>query len=230
MLEKLQINIANWFEKISIKIKRRIKEKNLKSFLNKYNLEDSGKTIKKDLRFNPYEGTNILLVDELISSNVISKTDHIMDIGAGTGLFILYLAENGFNNLYGIEMDEILYKICVSNILKYKNISKNIPDVLEVRCENAINMSVNDEINCFYLFNTFYDMDTYSIWLENVKKSIDRKQRKVKIIILYPTVASMGAMRKCGWLQEKGRVVCKSQICHRCVNFIIYETSDYNKV
>lgn len=206
-----------------MKIKKKTAKKILSQFLQKYSLVDGKMQKKTDIRFNPYERTNLLLIDELIRSGEINKTDKIWDIGCGAGIFLIYLACKGFQNLYGIEIDPDLAELCKNNMIKFKD-QGHYEFSLDASCANALELPVDDTVSCFYLFNTFYDKDTYLKWLQLVKESLERKPRKIKIIFLYPTVASMGAARECNWLREKGRVLCKAQLCYQCMNFLIYES------
>lgn len=214
---------ANLFEKLSFKLKKHISKKVLNEFLKKYSLIDGKMQAKTDIRFNPYERTNLLLIDELIKSNEINKNDKIMDIGCGAGIFLIYLASKNFKYLYGIEIDQNLKNLCINNISNFKKLN-NYQYNITIILKNALEVDINNNINCFYLFNTFYDKDTYLYWLKQVKKSLMQKPRTIKIIILYPTVASMGAMRECSWLKEKTRIFSKFQYCYPCVHFIIYES------
>lgn len=223
MIEKFEIKIANLFEISARKIKKRIQKKKILDFCKKYGISDAKRTKKIDLRFNPYEGTNLYLIDELIKSNYISKDDVLIDVGCGAGLFLLYLLDAGYTNLQGLEFDETLYKILCSNLEIYKRRSKKTLEKFKLYNANAIEFDYDDKITVFYLFNTFYDKDTYLLWIKKVEVSFKRNPRNIKIIILYPTVASMGAMRETGWLMEKGRIICDAQTCYNCVHFIVYE-------
>ena len=219
MLDKIQIHIADLLDKKSIKIKKSLTKRNLQKFIQKYELTEIKKDKKVDLRFNPYECTNLYMIDALIESKEINTTDYILDIGSGTGIALIYLASKGFTNLFGIEHNKKLFDIAQNNLLK---IPKNMRHISFFN-EDALEFCIDDQITCFYLFNTFYDKNTYLDWLNRVKESLERNKRKIKIIILFPTVASMGAMRDQTWLIEKGRILCSKQVCYRCVNYVIYE-------
>lgn len=226
MFQKLLISIANMLEKAGRKIKKHIRKKNLKQFLLTYSLQDGKMQKKSDIRYNPYEGTNLLIIDQLVVSGEIEREDSILDIGCGAGIFLIYLASKGFKNLYGVEIDRNLYELCLKNIRNFEDRYAGGKPQIRVVHDNGVEYDIDDSINCFYLFNTFYDKETYMAWLNNVKRSLDRRFRKIKIIILYPTVASMGAMRACDWLIEKGRIICQAQTCYQCVNCLIYESAE----
>lgn len=222
MIEKILIEYAHWLERKARKIKKGLQRKRKEQFVKHFGLIELNNSIKKDIRFNPYEGTNLYLIDELIKERIITHDEKIVDIGCGTGIFILYLSYLGFDNLVGLEYDSELYNICVENLNRYKA-EQNKKINIEVYNQNALEYNYEPDCTCFYLFNTFYDKDTYEKWVDRVENSIRRTPRNVKIIILYPTVASMGAMRSRGWMKEKTRVLCKAQYCYNCMHFIVYE-------
>lgn len=223
-MNKLRLQLAIWMETKSNKIKRSVYRQTMREFLKKHSLQDGIVKPKKDVRYNPYEGTSLLLIDELIKSNEIKPNEKFVDIGCGAGIFMIYLAMNGFRRLKGFELDVDLYNICSKNIHTYLNETNEKPSELEVVHANAVESDMDDDASYFFLFNTFFDKETYCAWLNKVEESLHRNERKIKIIILYPTIASMGAMRERDWLRERGRVACKAQLCYRCVNFLIYES------
>lgn len=224
MIDSVLLKLAVTAENISIYLKRYLRRKYVNKFLVKYNLQDGKATKKSNIHYNPYEGTNVMLIEQLIQSGEIQRTDKILDIGCGAGIFLLYLADRGFQNLQGIEIDKGLLDVCRKNIIQYQNKSSISGQNIDVFQGDALAMDIDEDVNCFYLFNSFYDECTYLKWLEQVKASLHKKNRPIKIIVLFPTVASMGALKQCSWLREKTRVLCKAQLCHRCVYFLIYES------
>ena len=219
----IKIEVALLLEKIAKYIKTRECSRHNNKFLIRYGLIDSKPTQKTNIKYNSYESTNLYLIDALIKSKEILVEDKILDIGSGTGLFLLYLASKKFKYLYGFEIDYKLVDISIKNINKIKQYI-DINEI-DIKACDATEQKINDNINVIYMFNTFYDKDTYIELLKQIEESLQRNYRKLKIIILYPTIGSMGAMRTCNWLIEKGRVFHDSQVCGRCVNFLIYETS-----
>lgn len=225
MIDSVMIKYANALEMHARKIKKSIEEKRKKIFFKKYDFIDMKGKNKKDVRFNSYEGTSLGLIKSLINSGVISKNEKIIDIGCGTGMFIVYMANHGFTDLTGIEYDWELFHICKKNIDSYRN-HGGLSEKIEITYANALEMEYDDDITCYYLFNTFYDKDTYVEWMRKVEDSLIKRPIKIKIIILFPTVASMGAMREFTWLNEKERIISKEQRCYNCMHFIVYEGGD----
>lgn len=221
---KLLFKLANILEIISCKIKRQVNTRICNNFLKKYCLCDGVTKAKRDVRFNSYETTSIPLIERLVCSGIITYDDTIMDVGCGAGIFLIYLHSRGFTNLIGMEFDRELYNLCKKNIdMYYKKINYMEKDINIIQ-GNALNLSIPDEVTIFYLFNPFFDEKTYLDWLCKVKESIDRNKRKIKIVFLFPTISSMGAARKCNWLIEKKRIICKSVVCYQCSNYLVYES------
>lgn len=224
MLNTILLKLAKLLESISVYIRYKIRERVSSRFISKNNLNDGIYIQKIDRRYNPYELTNLLLIDKIIKDNVIDKNDIIMDVGCGAGILLLYLLSKGFIDICGVEMDTTLYKICKNNIEQFKTYNVKYYGIdIKIYNINAIDLKIDDNINCFYLYNPFFDMDTYKNWLMRVHESLQRRQRHIKIIFLYPTLAVKDAVKSCSWLARKRYIKYKEQICYRCIKFLIVE-------
>ena len=227
--DELVCTIVTWLavrlENMSFRLKRMMLQRAFYKFTHKFSLKDARQGKVTHNRYNPYQGVNLLVIDELIKSGEISNNDTIMDIGSGAGLFLLYLASRGFHNLVGVEYNHDVYEVCMNNIATYTQQNNRKEDSFRVYNGNAIELPIDDDVTVFYLFNPFYDKTTYEKWLDNVKASIKRHPRKIKVLLLYPTVASEGAIHDCGWLKEKKRIFCERQIWYKIVYFIVFENA-----
>lgn len=220
--------IADFLEKIVIKIKKYRNKRYKNRFLKKYGLKESVPTKNVYTEYNSYEGTNLYLIDELIKSNEIEKTNNILDIGSGTGILLLYLAEHGFVNLRGIEIEESLYEISKKNVSEFnRKFSGGSIDII-INNGDILCGEISDDIDIIILYNTFFGKESYLQLLSLIKESIERRFRKIKLILLYPTVASLGALREADWLYHKTNVISKAQVCWRCLYYSIYETREEN--
>ena len=215
------LKFAKYLETLSERIRGKVYWKQTYKFFSKYNLVDGDTTFYDDSRYNPYDMTFVSMIDKLIESGEILKDDRIMDIGCGAGIFLIYLASKGFENLYGVELDKSLVELANSNILNYH--SRQGLGNVEISCNNALEWEVNDDINIFYLANPFRDKEVYTEWLDKVYKSLLRRKRDIKIILYFPTVASKAALQECEWLAKKCEITDKNQVCWRCVKFSVYE-------
>ena len=213
------IKFICYLEKKIIRYKQKYAAKVNKRFLKKYQLNDLEMRSKLKVQYNPYQPTGIFLIDSLIEKEYIKKEDHILDVGSGTGLFLLYLASMGFENLYGVEIEKDYHNCAISNLNKMQ-LSSNQKVFLD--CYDIFEKELNDNINVFYLFNTFYDKETYLSFFKLIENSIKRNKRKIQVIILFPTISSISALNETEWLHRKGRVFNQKQLCSRCNYFLIY--------
>ena len=215
--------LACFLEEWAIRLKESAIEKEQQRFLKKYGLTDRPQQPRRVTKYNYYGGVNVLLLDKLLESGLLQKDDHILDVGSGTGMFLFYLASKGFLHLTGQDLDP---ELC-GHAWKNKNaFLTHMPDYsghLEILCENAITAPFHDDCNVFYLFNSFFDQETYEEWLAAVRESLKRQPRRIRILLLYPTPASLGAFRKCSWLKESTVISDPRQVCSLCVRFQVFE-------
>ena len=87
MIDSVLLKLAVTAENISIYLKRYLRRKYVNKFLVKYSLQDGKATKKSNIHYNPYEGTNVMLIEQLIQSGEIQRTDKILDMAAVQGFF-----------------------------------------------------------------------------------------------------------------------------------------------
>lgn len=217
---RIALRFATKIEKLAYKIKHNLIKKTDKKIDKKYGINTIGPWSCDDKRYNRYEGTNVLAMQKLIELNAFSETDYFVDIGCGYGRLLLYLAEKGYQNLVGIEYDKQLYKYCIDTLSENKSIvnTSNIK-VFNGRAEE---ITILPEWNVFYFFNPFRDKEVYVQLLNNIKKSVADKDRKITIIVLFPTEASTAAFCDDEWLVTRKKVYDERQPCYRCAYFYIF--------
>ena len=66
MIDSVLLKLSVTAENISIYLKRYLRRKYVNKFLVKYNLQDGKATKKSNIHYNPYEGTNVMLIEQLI--------------------------------------------------------------------------------------------------------------------------------------------------------------------
>ncbi len=226
--DELICKVATWvavlMEEFSFRLKRMMLRRAFYKFTHKFSLMDARQGKVDHDHYNPYQGVNLLVIDKLISSGEINVHDTIMDVGSGAGLFLIYLAARGFRNLVGVEYNSDVYEVCMKNIATFAPNDRCPKASFRIYNGNALEIPIDDDVTVFYLFNPFYDKATYAQWLKQVRVSIEKCPRRIKILLLYPTVASEGAIRNCDWLQEKRRISCERQTWHKIVFFIVFES------
>lgn len=219
-MSKFLIRLANWFEKMSVKIRRDLASKKHKRFVEKYNLKECEGEKRQSTECNPYECTNLYLADELIKQGIIKKDIPLLDVGCGTGVFLAYLYTKGYTKISGVEVNESYANLALENLKKVSGNDKNV----SISCESALDYDINDEVGYIYLFNPFSHKETYDALISKIKESYTRVKRQIKVILLCPTLASYEAFRSCDFLKETESVTSIYQFCNKCVRYSIYET------
>lgn len=110
------------------------------------------------------------------------NNDAVFDFGCGKGGALVTFLDYGFKHVGGVEFDEGLYNVCASNAKKL-----GLQDEIEVIFGNALDMKLElDAYNWFYFFSPL-PKELYSIVIENIVESYNRKKRRIHIIAFNPT-------------------------------------------
>ncbi|MEE1946847.1 hypothetical protein VRU48_17105 [Pedobacter sp. KR3-3] len=109
----------------------------------------------------------------------ISSKDGIFDFGFGKGATLVLFNKFPFGRIAGVELSDKLVKIAESNLEKLK-IKK-----VKLIHENATTCKDLDDYNYFYFYNPFPG-EVMSVVLENIKESIERSPRVVRLIYCNP--------------------------------------------
>ena len=228
-MSEFEFKLARLLEVWSIELKEHANQKLQDKFLNTYGLKDIPQQPRKVTKYNYYGCVNVRMLEELLKADLINREDVILDVGCGTGIFLIYMAANGFKHLIGQDLDPDLLAIARRNKKAFLKKSPEYQGNIELRLENAVTTNFPDDVNVCYLFNSFYDQQTYEEWLMNVEQSLKRNPRHLTIVLLYPTPASMGAFRKNGaWLKETQIIESATQVCSYCVRFQVFENNVIN--
>ena len=167
-------------------------------FYDKYTIK---KSYKKNFKFNSLDYKYYTLYTRLItifnsSSRCvsildkfnISENDSFLDVGSGDGLNLLHVNNKyNFGSIYGVEIDKSVYESSLYNI--------NLIDSRKIKIYNndATKFTIPINVNYIYLFNPFAkvfykkkidqdELNKYKKVIENIKKSYDKKPRKINII------------------------------------------------
>ena len=222
-MASFRIRFANYLEDKAWSIKERENDKANRRFLEAYGLTDLPRQERKVTKYNFYGGVHVLTLDALLASGEIQPSDHILDVGSGTGLFLLYLASKGFLYLSGQELDKDIFAVAQKNREAFLSKVPDYAGQIEFRNENAVTAGVPDDIRICFLFNSFYDQNTYTEWIAALRESVKRNPRKVKVILLYPTPSSLSAFRQCRWLAETKSIEAETENLSQLVRFQIFE-------
>ncbi|MDQ6963033.1 MAG: class I SAM-dependent methyltransferase [Mariprofundaceae bacterium] len=107
------------------------------------------------------------------------NTNHkvFLDVGSGKGAVLFLAKKFDFIKIYGVEIDDCLHSISVSNFKDKKDnrIKLINSDIFK------INKKTLDSVNIFYLFNPFPYNET-ARFVSLVTKSYQRNKREIQII------------------------------------------------
>ena len=222
-MPSFRFRFASFLEDWAWAVKEKENNKENRKFLERYGLTDLPRQERKVTRYNFYGGVNVLMLDALLASGEIKPGEHILAVGCGTGIFLFYLASKGFSYLVGQELDADIFAVAKKNAGAFRTKVPDYAGHLEIRNENAVTAGVPDDIRICYLFNSFYDQNTYTEWIEALRESVKRTPRKVKVLLLYPTPSSLSAFRQCGWLKETRSIESRSENLPQFVRFQVFE-------
>jgi len=126
-----------------------------------------------------------------------------LDVGSGKGAVLFLAKKFNFTKIYGVEVDDCLHSIAVSNLKNKKD------DRVELINSDifSINKKILDSVDIFYLFNPFPYNETARL-VSLITYSYQRNKREIKIIY---------TCSKYGFLFTAERVFKESQK----INFLV---------
>jgi SAM-dependent methyltransferase len=158
----------------------------------RYDIETSSHVHLENLDFNDeqkklsywYEGTYVVQLRKLFKKLQIPKEKVFVDIGSGKGRVLLIAAEYGFEKIRGIELSPNLCETARKNISVFRNKKKYNSDIVVIN-KNALEYNFTDDEGVFFLYNPFGEHILEQV-MTNIKNSILRNRRSVKIIYVNP--------------------------------------------
>ena len=155
----------------------------------KYGLDTSGadelKSLKKlgvDISHATiYMPASYALLEELLSLDLLKKYNYFVDIGCGKGRAICVAPHFGFKKVLGLELSKDLCKTARENIAETKKIFPKLD--AKIVNNDAYYFEFDTDMDCLFLFNPFDEFVMESV-MENIKISLEEKQRPMAIIYL----------------------------------------------
>jgi protein-L-isoaspartate O-methyltransferase len=130
-------------------------------------------------RANSYSDSGGSGLQKVLSTLNITPRDAIIDFGCGKGGALITLARYPFAKITGVEISADLGDIA------RKNLGILTIDNVHIICCDAAGFTELDDYNYVYFFNPFPAAVMRSV-IDNLKKSLAIKPRKVTIIYLNP--------------------------------------------
>lgn len=203
ILEIIILKFAIFLEHLANYLKSYITQIVNNKFTSLYSLSNISKTpaIFPYSKGFPHETTNIILIDTLLNTNILDKEKPLLDVGCGSGIFLIYLAHKGFHKLIGIDENINCINIAKKNIISFKEHHNNMNISIDLIHADVTKMDIDDNICYFYLFNPFGTESIYLIWFNKVRDSLLKNNRDITIILLCPMPHVIAALSKCSWLK-----------------------------
>lgn len=129
----------------------------------------------------PYEPTPYCVLERLVNSGLIGKSDVVLDYGCGKGRVDFFLSHQTEANVIGIEYDERIFLDALSN---QKNASSGArTDFVLARAEEY---EVPTEVNRYYFFNPF-SVELLRKVMARILESFYENPREIFLFFYYPS-------------------------------------------
>lgn len=125
------------------------------------------------------------ILKRFLRSEHITPDDAIIDVGCGKGRMVYFFSKFPFGQVAGLEYSQEVYETAKKNMVRLGNRG----GILLIQGDAKF-FSDYDKYNYFYLFNPFHG-DIMEGFLNNLKESIARKNRRVTIIYFNPRDADI---------------------------------------
>ena len=129
----------------------------------------------------PYEPTPYCVLERLVHSGFIRKSDVVLDYGCGKGRVDFFLSYQTKANTIGIEYDERIYRGALEN--QKTVVSKTTAEFVPVRAEEY---DVPSEVNRCYFFNPF-SVEILRKVMARIIESYYENPREMFLFFYYPS-------------------------------------------
>ena len=154
--------------------------------LHRIKTTDLGERAIQSSHYSHYEATSYSLLNILFQEYKLKNSDGFVDYGCGKGRVLFYVHNRFQASVTGIEMNENLYQKAIINQTNYIRKVKNNKATINIECCLAEKYDVKVTENRFYFFNPF-SIQIFRKVVDNILRSVEKKQREVDIILYYPT-------------------------------------------
>ena len=129
----------------------------------------------------PYEPTPYCVLERLVHSGFIRKSDVVLDYGCGKGRVDFFLSYQTKANTIGVEYDERIYRGALEN--QKTVVSKTTAEFVPVRAEEY---DVPPEVNRCYFFNPF-SVEILRKVMARIIESYYENPREMFLFFYYPS-------------------------------------------
>ncbi len=157
-----------------------------------------------DLTNFPYEATSYEILQELVSSEYITKEDTIIDYGCGKGRVEFYLSYYTKAKVIGIEYDQRLYNRAIDNL----KLGRGSNRIEFINC-CASEYKTLSSITGAYFFNPF-SIHILKQVLTNIHTSYHINNREIKLFFYYPSDDYLNVLDNTDYLVHLEDIDCRS--------------------
>ena len=130
---------------------------------------------------HPYEPTSYCVLERLVSSDLITEEDVVLDYGCGKGRVDFFLSYRTKAQTIGIEYDEHIYQGALENL---KNVISRVKPQFVLA--NAETYDVPAEVNRCYFFNPFSVEILHKV-MSRIIESYYENSREIFLFFYYPS-------------------------------------------
>ena len=130
---------------------------------------------------HPYEPTSYCVLERLVSSDLITEADVVLDYGCGKGRVDFFLSYRTKAQTIGIEYDEHIYQGALENL---KNVISRVKPQFVLA--NAETYDVPAEVNRCYFFNPFSVEILHKV-MARIIESYYENPREMFLFFYYPS-------------------------------------------
>ncbi|HJU53665.1 MAG TPA: class I SAM-dependent methyltransferase [Pyrinomonadaceae bacterium] len=112
-----------------------------------------------------------------------------VDFGSGMGRAVLLASEFPFREVVGVEFSPELHAVAEENIRCYKPDARRCRDVRSV-CADALEYAIPEGPSVLFFYNPFKEKLLADV-LENIRRSLERTPREVRVIYVHPKLAHL---------------------------------------
>lgn len=155
----------------------------------KFNIDTCGRDdTREDKEHRAYEATPYDILDVIIDSGIIKKSDCLVDMGSGKGRVAIYLSNQIGCHVTGVEYDERMYAKSLDNLRQTS--MESSAEFINVGAENY---EVQDRDTAVFFFNPFSEKILETV-IANIVKSYYKKERDIKLLFYYPSLEYVGRL------------------------------------
>lgn len=178
--------------------------------------------VHESAHYNRYEATPYEMLDYLFSQHDLLIEGSLIDFGCGKGRVPFYVNQLFSLNTIGIEMNAVLYRDAMNNLMDYREAFPKVPGSISFECCIAENYIIPADAMTFYFFNPF-SIEVFRTVVQRILKSVEKSPRAVDIILYYPTDEYVDFLRQHPLFEQLVEIpITHLQMHDKAERFLVY--------